>query len=106
MFDLKVVKIDPKIIISINWSKSVIRFVFWLQYAFSALMRHREAMTEEEYNGYTDKIPKKSRNLFKVLSQSYENKDFHVAKRPPKDGVSFGMIPNTIVNRLLEKHNR
>ena len=76
------------------------------QYAFSALLRHREAMSEEEYNGYTENVPKKSRNLYKMLSQSYENKDFHVSKRPPKDGVSFGIIPNPIINRLMEKHNR
>jgi hypothetical protein len=63
-------------------------------------------MTEEEYSGYSESVPKKSRNLYKMLSQSYENKDFHVSKRPPKDGVSFGIIPNAIVNRLLEKHNR
>ncbi len=87
-------------------SRYINKLLSWFQYAFSALMRHREAMTEEDYNGYTEKISKKSRNLFKVLSQSYENKDFHVAKRPPKEGVSFGMIPNTIINRLLEKHNR
>ena len=76
------------------------------QYAFSALLRHREAMSEDEYNGYTENVPKKSQNLYKMLSQSYENKDFHVSKRPPKDGVSFGIIPNPIINRLMEKHNR
>ena len=76
------------------------------QYAFSALLRHREAMTEEEYNGFSESVPKKSRNLYKILSQSYENKDFHISKRPPKDGVSFGIIPNTIINRIMEKHNR
>ena len=85
---------------------NVIIACYFFQYAFSALMRLREAISEEEYNKYSEKVPKKSRNLFKMLNQSYENKDFHVAKKPPKDGVSFGMIPNTIVNRLMEKHNR
>jgi hypothetical protein len=44
--------------------------------------------------------------MFSNMSQSYEDKDFHILKKRPKDGVSFGMIPNNIINRLLDKHNR
>ena len=48
----------------------------------------------------------RQRNTFRTLSQSYDHKDFHVSKKRCKDGVSFGMIPNGIINKLLDKHNR
>lgn len=63
-------------------------------------------MPSEEYAECLAKVPKKSQQMFNSLSQGYDNKDFHLSKRPPKDGVSFGMIPNSIINKLMDKHNR
>ena len=40
------------------------------------------------------------------LGHSYEDKDFHLSRRRPKDGVSFGMITNTTINKLLDRQNR
>ena len=40
------------------------------------------------------------------MESSHENRDFHLSKKRSREGVSFGMIPNTIINRLLDKQNR
>ncbi len=69
-------------------------------------MRHREVLGEAEFQKYLDRMDTRQRNTFRILSQSFEDKDFHVTKRRPKDGVSFGMIPNCVINKLLDKQNR
>ena len=76
------------------------------QFAFSALLRHREVLGEETFARISGQMEPRQRNTFRTLSQSYENKDFHLSKKRSKDGVSFGMIPNGIINKLLDKHNR
>jgi len=63
-------------------------------------------MPSEEYSDCLAKVPKKSQQIFNSLSQGNGAKEFHLSKRPPKDGVSFGMIPNSIINKLMDKHNR
>lgn len=75
-------------------------------FAFSALLRHREALGPDEFSKFSSKMEPRQRNTFRILSQSYEDKDFHVVKKRPKDGVSFGIVPNQIINRLLDKQNR
>ena len=76
------------------------------QFAFGALLRHREIMGPQEFLRFTDKMDTRQKNTFRILSQNLEDKDFHLNKKRPKDGVSFGMIPNYIINKLLDKHNR
>ena len=75
-------------------------------FAFGALLRHREFMGSQEFSRFTDKMDVRQKNTFRILSQSIEDKDFHLGKKRPKDGVSFGMIPNSMINRLMDKHNR
>ena len=48
----------------------------------------------------------RQRNTFKLLGHSYEDKDFHLAKNRSKNGVSFGIIANTTINKLLDRQNR
>ena len=76
------------------------------QFAFSALLRHREVLGESEFSRLSGQMEPRQRNTFRTLGQSYENKDFHLSKKRSKDGVSFGMVPNSIINKLLDKHNR
>ena len=76
------------------------------QFAFSALLRHREVLGPEEFARYLEKMEERQRNTFRLLSQSYEDKDFHLSKKRPKEGTSFGMIPNAIINKLLDRQNR
>ena len=40
------------------------------------------------------------------MESSHDNKDFVLSKKRPKEGVSFGMIPNSIINKLMDKQNR
>ncbi len=76
------------------------------QFAFSALLRHREVMGQKRYADLANQVDPRQRNMFKILSTSYEDKDFHISKKRPKDGVSFGMVPNNIINKLLDRSNR
>ena len=46
------------------------------------------------------KIPSKGWNLAMKIEI------FICPKKRSREGVSFGMIPNTIINRLLDKQNR
>ena len=32
--------------------------------------------------------------------------DFHLSKKRSREGVSFGIIPNVVINKLLDKQNR
>ena len=76
------------------------------EYAFSALLRHREILGPDGFHRYSNKIDVRQKNTFKRMESSNENKDFHLSKKRSREGVSFGMIPNTIINRLLDKQNR
>ena len=76
------------------------------QYAFNALLRHRETLGPKRYAEHANHVDPRQRNLFKILSTSYEDKEFRISKKRPKDGVSFGMVPNNIINKLLDRGNR
>ena len=76
------------------------------QFAFSALLRHREVLGEAEFSRISNQMEPRQRNTFRTLGQSYENKDYHLSKKRSRDGASFGMVPNSIINKLLDKHNR
>ena len=79
------------------------------QLAFGALLRHREVLGDEGFGRYCKKMDTRQRNIFRILSQTFDDKDFHLhvaKKRLDKDGVSFGMIPNSIINKLLDRYNR
>lgn len=75
-------------------------------FAFGALLRHREVLGQNDFESYIEKMDERQRNTFRILSQSYEDRDFHLSKKRPREGVSFGMIPNAIINKLLDRQNR
>ena len=37
---------------------------------------------------------------------NYEDREYHITRKRPKDGVSFGIIPNTVINRAIDRTNR
>ena len=76
------------------------------QFAFSALLRHRQVLGPEAFQRLTERMDARQRNTFKLLGHSYEDKDFHLAKKRSKDGVSFGIIANVTINKLLDRQNR
>ena len=44
------------------------------QFAFSALLRHREVLGPEGFNRYSNKIDARQKNTFKRMESSHENK--------------------------------
>lgn len=70
----------------------------------------------ELFEEYSDSASRMDRKKFKQLSESAQNRDeivgdvdgelINLRKKRPKNGTSFGIIPNLIINRAIDKTNR
>ena len=76
------------------------------QYACSALVRHRDILGNQKFDQLVAKVDKVQQNQFQILSTNFEDKDFHLARVRSKNGVSFGMIPNSVIGKVLDKTNK
>ena len=75
-------------------------------YHFGALLRCQELLGAETFVGWKKQIPSKERNLFRSMTLNYEDQDYHISKKRPTDGVSFGLITNPTINRAMDRTNR
>ena len=79
------------------------------QEAFASLLRHKEALKDKAFKDVMEdaEVPVAQERRFNDMCNDYgDDIEHHVARRRPKDGASFGLIPNVVVNRLLDKTNR
>ena len=81
-------------------------FLFWLKIATTQILILSVQERERLYKPTVYRTGFWTTYLYFHVGNSFEDKDFHIAKRRPKDGVSFGMIPNTTINKLLDRQNR
>ena len=73
---------------------------------FGALLRVQEVLGAAAFEGWKKQLHSKERNLFRSMTMNNEDKDYHTTKKRPNDGVSFGMITNTTINRAMDRTNR
>ncbi len=77
-------------------------------YGFPSLLRHQELLGAKKFDELSEEVAIPDRNAFQRMCRSVDE-DFKMmvkgTKRRPRDGVSFGLIPNRIINRLLDQNN-
>ena len=74
--------------------------------AVAALMRLRESLGRETFDRLSHScVSPRDRQMFHTATSALDHQGgaFHSSGKKPPDGVSFGSVPNVIVNRLLEK---
>ena len=77
--------------------------------AYDALLRYREALGENQFNEISQRCSSdRQRTLFVMISRQRDGyggigsngANGKIAGKLPPDGMSFGVIPNTIINKL------
>ena len=77
--------------------------------AYDALLRYREALGENQFNEISQRCSSdRQRTLFVMISRQRDGyggigangANGKISGRLPPDGMSFGCIPNTIINKL------
>ena len=77
--------------------------------AYDALLRYHDALGDNQFNEVTNRCSsERERALFSMISRQREGfgasgsfaSNGKIAGKLPPDGMSFGIIPNTIVNKL------
>ncbi|XP_059088939.1 TOG array regulator of axonemal microtubules protein 1-like [Tigriopus californicus] len=76
------------------------------QFAFGALIRHQELLGARQFAQLSEDANRRDQAAFNAMCHNYEDRDYHIAKRRPREGVSFGLIPNHVINRVLDRTNR
>jgi hypothetical protein len=75
--------------------------------AFAALLRFRELIGEEAFAEDVEDASLPDREAFRRLALGHEEQQrFEFGRRRPRDGVSFGIVPNATVNACLDRANR
>ena len=77
--------------------------------AFTALLRYTEALGESQFKQISKGCStEREQNLYTMIKRQHEGSDGgraygtneKISGRQPPDGVSFGVVPNTIINKL------
>ena len=80
------------------------------QFAFGALLRYKESLKgPNTFQEYLESVPEKRRKMYDIFCQScgeHKNKDVKMSKKRLEGKTSFGLVPNEILNLLLNKSNR
>ena len=77
--------------------------------AYDSLLRYREALGENQFNEISQRCSSdRQRTLFVMISRQRDGyggvgangSNGKISGRLPPDGMSFGVVPNTIINKL------
>jgi len=75
--------------------------------AFLALIHFRELIGEDNFKEDSQDASLPDQEIFRTLERGHEEQhNFDFNKKRPRDGTSFGIIPNRVLNECLNKGNR